>query len=338
MVKSRSMQAGLSLVELMIAMVIQLLLLMGLVHIYSNSKTLFRTSEQLSRIQEEGRFCVDVLSSDIRMAGYAGCLRLGANSPSGDPLINVIAKDVDAFSDIGDAIVGYSGGSGWTMPTPESGVKPDYYAGTDVITVRGAYGSGAYVNEKAVENANIKIASNPDDIAQGDLVLVSDCNGADLFTNQSNSALTLSHPNSVNTDNRLSKVYDTDAQIYRFDEKTFFIGQEDGKEPSLYVYSLNSGSYMRLASGVADMAISYGVDSDEDGVVDKYSEAKDMSAVDWERAVGVRLGLLLQSDDSITTEAAKFTFDGVDVNTDKDRRMRKAFWSYVALRNRIKLQ
>tara|TARA_Y100001934_G_C12371255_1_gene786448 strand:+ start:1549 stop:2307 length:759 start_codon:yes stop_codon:yes gene_type:complete len=63
-------QLGFSLVELMIAMVLGLLLLAGVVNVQISSKETFQTSDDLSRVQENGRFALDILASDIRMAGY----------------------------------------------------------------------------------------------------------------------------------------------------------------------------------------------------------------------------------------------------------------------------
>ena len=65
--------AGLSLVELLVAMAIQFILLGGMVYVYTNSKVMFNLNEQLSRVQENGRFATDALLYDIRMAGFAGC-------------------------------------------------------------------------------------------------------------------------------------------------------------------------------------------------------------------------------------------------------------------------
>jgi type IV pilus assembly protein PilW len=63
-------QRGFSLVELMIAMVIGLVLMMGVVDVMVSSKETFQTNEDISRIQENGRYALAVLVRDVRMAGY----------------------------------------------------------------------------------------------------------------------------------------------------------------------------------------------------------------------------------------------------------------------------
>lgn len=63
-------QYGLSLVELLIAMALGLLLTVGGLQMMLASQNIYRTTDSLSRIQESGRFALDFLAKDIRMAGY----------------------------------------------------------------------------------------------------------------------------------------------------------------------------------------------------------------------------------------------------------------------------
>jgi type IV pilus assembly protein PilW len=65
-------QGGLSLIELMIALLVGLLLLGGLIQIYVSSKQGYNAQEQLARMQESGRFAMDLITRDLRRAGYWG--------------------------------------------------------------------------------------------------------------------------------------------------------------------------------------------------------------------------------------------------------------------------
>ncbi len=82
-------QAGLSLIELMIAMVIGLVLILGLVQVFGASRQAYQLSQGIARNQENGRFAVDFLSRDLRMAGHTGCVNdqqlLTANA-AGNPI------------------------------------------------------------------------------------------------------------------------------------------------------------------------------------------------------------------------------------------------------------
>ena len=65
-------QAGVGLIELMVALVLGLFLIFGAVTIYQQSRTAFRTAEAVARLQEVGRLAMDVMESDVRMASYWG--------------------------------------------------------------------------------------------------------------------------------------------------------------------------------------------------------------------------------------------------------------------------
>jgi len=67
-------QRGLSLIELMIAMIIGLVLLLGLVQVMSASRNAYQLSTGVARTQENSRFAVDFLQRDLRMAGHMGCV------------------------------------------------------------------------------------------------------------------------------------------------------------------------------------------------------------------------------------------------------------------------
>src|SRR5512135_2974586 len=67
-----TLQRGVSLIELMVALIIGLFLIFGAVTIYQQSRTAFRTTEAVARLQETARLAFDVLEADVRMASYWG--------------------------------------------------------------------------------------------------------------------------------------------------------------------------------------------------------------------------------------------------------------------------
>lgn len=71
-------QQGLSLIELMVAVAIGSLLMLGLIQVFSATNMSAQLGTALSRVQENGRFAVDFLRADIRMAGHLGCTSGGA--------------------------------------------------------------------------------------------------------------------------------------------------------------------------------------------------------------------------------------------------------------------
>ena len=67
-------EAGVTLIELLIALAIGSLLILGLVQVFAASRTAYQLSTGLARSQENGRFALDLLQRDVRMAGHAGCV------------------------------------------------------------------------------------------------------------------------------------------------------------------------------------------------------------------------------------------------------------------------
>jgi type IV pilus assembly protein PilW len=65
-------QSGVSLVELMVALTLGLFLILGAVTIYNQSRTTYRVTEAVARLQETARYAFDVLEPEVRMASYWG--------------------------------------------------------------------------------------------------------------------------------------------------------------------------------------------------------------------------------------------------------------------------
>lgn len=75
-------QKGFTLIELMIAIVLGLLISAAMIELFINSKQSYRIQENLSRLQENGRFAMSFLSTDIRMADYVTCYTEAPPTPS----------------------------------------------------------------------------------------------------------------------------------------------------------------------------------------------------------------------------------------------------------------
>ncbi|WP_408953062.1 PilW family protein [Lysobacter sp. Hz 25] len=71
---SRRLQLGLSLIELMVALLLSGLLILGLVEIFSASRASYQMAQGLARAQESSRFAIDALQRDARMSGHFGCV------------------------------------------------------------------------------------------------------------------------------------------------------------------------------------------------------------------------------------------------------------------------
>ena len=63
-------QRGLTIVELLVALVLSLLLLTGVVQVFLASKQTYATNEAMSVLQENGRFALEFLGRSVRLGGY----------------------------------------------------------------------------------------------------------------------------------------------------------------------------------------------------------------------------------------------------------------------------
>jgi prepilin-type N-terminal cleavage/methylation domain-containing protein len=67
-------QAGFSLVEIMVALVIGIMMLLGVSEIFLTGSRSGVTSSDLARVQESGRIALELISKEVRRAGYKGCV------------------------------------------------------------------------------------------------------------------------------------------------------------------------------------------------------------------------------------------------------------------------
>ncbi|SDU20466.1 PilW family protein [Halopseudomonas salegens] len=72
----RGAQQGLGLIELMIALVLGLVLVLGVVQVFLASHQTFDLQQRTSTLQEDARFVLSRLSSELRMINMHGCLDL----------------------------------------------------------------------------------------------------------------------------------------------------------------------------------------------------------------------------------------------------------------------
>ena len=104
----------------------------------------------------------------------------------------------------------------------------------------------------------------------------------------------------------------------------------------------NDGTAMHteeLAIGVEDMEVTYGVDMDADGAIDRFVSANAMDldangtidSDDWKRALTVKVELVFRSQNPASPKVETRTYAGTDYS---DRYMRQLFQSTIRIRNR----
>ena len=334
-------QNGISLVEVMVSMVISLFLLGGIIQVYLANKTSYSFSNALSRIQENGRYSLDTMVQDSRLAGFFGCAIYDPTDT--DTIVNNLNPAGPGY----DAALHDFICAGLLEGTDNDGLN-----GSDSITLRGAKPGqvNVYPPYNVSTSATIFVGNN-DRLKSGDIVMVSNCRGADIFqisntTKGSGAAKDAvvhntgasTEPGNYNPDNCkggnahcLSQTYGSDASMFELQAVTYTIAVGESGEPALW--RSENGTNLELIEGIEQMQILYGVDTDDDDFPNRYVVST--AVADMLDVIAIRLMLLVRSEsDFITEDVQQFTYNGANV-TATDQRLRQVFSTTIALRNRI---
>jgi type IV pilus assembly protein PilW len=314
-----------TLVEIMIALLIGAFLVGGIIQLFLNSKQSYRMTEGQSRLQENARFAIDLISQDIRMAGFRGC-----NSQSN--LTSQLNTPTSFLYNFNIPLQGFESTSStaWTPAIDASITTPD--GGSDVITIRKAEGDGSIITAHANGAANLTLASTTN-LSTDMTVIASDCTATDAFQITSISGNVVSHnttasPAPGNATQPLSKSY-IGGQVYPINTISYYV-----RANSLY-RRIGSSASQELIEGVEQMQILYGEDTDAtpDGTPNYYVSAN--SVVSMAKVVSIRISLLLRTIDvNLASTFQKYKYNGADI-TAGDRRIRQVFNTTIAVRNRL---
>ena len=358
---------GMTLVELLVALVLSMFLIGGIIQIFVGNRVTFAFNDGLSRIQENARFSLEHIAFTSRMAGYSGCLNevavfnnLAAPNAFRDDIANGIQGHNANGTGVGDAFA-----SAATDPAPSanagdwSPVLPPELAGrvipgSDVLIVRGAQGQTSSLVAPFSDTNQLYVAPGHGFTA-GEILVVSDCQKATVFqltsVGASGAADTLAHVNGggFSPGNAAATAawpaeqdYGLGSEVSRHQTYAFYIGQGASGRPSLFQLRLqplsatNAGfAPEELVEGIDSMQIRFGTDPDNDGDSDAWSPADGVA--DWTQVLSLEVTLLARSADEYGTETDTFVYNlaGTQFDPIDDRRLRQVFSSTVGIRNRL---
>lgn len=339
--RSRPLQRGMSLIEVMVALVLSLILTLGVIEIFVQSRSTYRFQEALSGVQENGRFVLEQMARNIRQPGDFGCVR------GGDLEYNNNVEDGNGNPwtewNQGRELRGFEYVSGSWSPQ-----DPGVPAATHSSAIRVKVPAGGRMRVTADPGgANIKVGDGSD-LAKCEVVMVSNCRTADIFVivNKPGSD-TLTHSSSQqcggtnsasNVSNTLSNDDYTGGTIVRQHDLVFFIQDDDGDGvPELWQRLIDGSATptdSQMVEGVERLQLRYGEDADGDGAADSYVLAS--SVGNWPDVVAVRLSaLIVSTNDNVTDQPQAYTFAGNTVSNPGDHRLRQVFTKTIALRNRL---
>ena len=329
-------QTGITLVELMIAMTISSVLMLGVSSIYSGSKEAYKLNDEYSILQENARLAFRFLTQDIRMAGYIGCAVVDNDNVSSTLDTDNLTADQEAFiNGFGTGIEGYDAAntgpgssinlySGATagFNRPVNGLFTGNLDGSDVLVVRHSNGAGVKLSGNK-GSANFKIQDGgvnaivndchvPSGICIGDILMVSDCSKGRIFqaTNiqgigsgeirvvHAASGTPGNNPTTwgANNTNTDDWFAPGDSEILKMGTYAYFIANGTSGQPTLKRLSGTDAAPLELVEGVENMQIIYGYDTDDDGIANQYDVA---ALVSNTNVVSARISLLMSTPGEI---------------------------------------
>lgn len=336
-------QAGFSIVELMVALLMGLVLVVGVTQVFLASQTSYRLQDDVSRMQESGRYGFFYLTRELRMAGYLGCSRNA-------PLINILNSPATGQGDFlfdfdRGGVEGFRGtGNGFAPLLPADLQGLGAATASDVLLVRRVDSGTArlappYIQELSGGNAAGVFLQPDHGIETGDILLISDCTASTVFQTAGNpgssnrAVINQGAGSPGNSTKSLGATYGEGSEISRVSSTVFYIAPGSAG-PSLFRAVNGAANAEELVENVERMRVRYGVDTTGNGVANNYELADDVT--DWARVVSARVSLLVRgSRDGLTENNQNYVFDGVAITAD-DGRLRHVITSTVALRNRLR--
>ncbi len=319
---------GISMVEILVAMVIGFLLLAGITQVYTSNHAATRTINGYSYQQENARAALNNLTQSLRLAGHYGGLQSEKISNIGSVNITAVGScNNNWITDVEFPLQGFEGAAavGSVANLPSGCISANHYvANSDIMVVR--YGSPMSMTPYGSLSAT-KVylrSSIISGITGGEILLGSDI-GNSVVGN--------------NTDGVGTYNYEYKTELYYVRPCSILNGDActDGI-PTLVRLGIDGTSFTAetIAEGVEQLQIEYGVDSDTDYVADSYVSAS--AITDWSNVVSARFSLVIRSlqNDSTYTDSSTYSLVGgynyTPVSADQSFH-RKSFTRLVQLRN-----
>lgn len=342
-----SKQAGFTLVEMMIASMLGLFIIGGAISVHIANKQAFIVQESTSYTQKNARFLINRFNKYISDAGYSGFFPSYVSSPV-TSFLNVTSLNKDLW-DITRPILGYDNiVSGVSLFGIDDIVQNTdvlmLKTMTDIITIDTQTTSSITFNgSSSVDADSILIATDINNAStfQIDLVDTSTTPGKTIATFASTST-----PLPGNATLPTISNFSSGAEVGKLETRLFMLREGSNQRNALFEGLLKTESGVaptitltEMIPNVEDLQFIYGIDTNADNEIDKYSTAASVTtANEWGQVRAVGVALLVSSeasnvalaDNAYTFDSSSFSFT---YSASGDKRHRKPYITYITLKN-----
>ena len=276
------MASGFSLIELMIGITLGMIVIAGVTTVFINSNQTRSEIERANRQIENGRYASSLIADDLRMAGYLSSFDpfqsiifpnapplSGASALTGvpDPCATSMTGSADSLINTFFIHVQGIDNAASTLPSCVADVK----AGTDILVIRRL--SSCVAGPTAGSGCDAVVTGAP-------YFQASNCNAAgELATNTGSNTdyqayFALSTAASALTKRNLNCT--TAADYRRLFVRIYFVANNNvGSDgvPTLKRAELGASGFtiVSLVDGIENLQLEYGMDTNNDGLVDVFS-------------------------------------------------------------------
>ncbi|MCC5869834.1 MAG: PilW family protein [Gammaproteobacteria bacterium] len=369
----RFLQRGITLVELMVALLIGIVLVGGVIQVFLGSRESYRLNEASARLQENGRFAIDAISRDLRMGGFPPCFLRGGivtNLLAGVPPALNLDEPVSGWEAAGTApgetrpsnpgaALEAVPGSSWGTTAGVTVASLNAVPGADILRVRRNIEFPPNITDISPGAAQTVVTTTQtSDLAVNDIFvmcngntgqgfLVQACNVQDIAGGPgitlTNATLSAGCTPGNQMPHDLGGNWGNEGLLTIPREIVFFVGKRDGaaaNPPALFRRVDRDGlagpQAEELVEGIESLQLLFGIDTTGNFTADDYVPADQVPR--WDRVVAVRIGLLLVSIENNVVPAGQGSLDVLGTTFQpaaNDRRLRQVMTATVALRNRV---
>lgn len=333
---SRPRQTGFNIIELLIGMTVGLFLLAGVIGIFISSQQAGRTTDSLSRIQENARMAFELMARDVREAGGNPCKN---NNPVANVLNNAATT---TWSNWVDGLMGYTTDAAFNNAFPTIGTgtgATQHITGTHALTVMGATGTSITVASHTPTSAQFKVNTNDHGFSSGDILMVCDFNQTSIFqiTNANLNNVTIVHNTGTGNPGNCTKglglpvqcttngtpyTYGANSQLIRFQSATWYVGASGrndsrGQAINSLFRTVNGGAPQEMIEGVDNMQLSFLIPGN-------IAYGIPATAAQWASASAVNIALTLSGAEA-----------GTRTDNVGNSRLQRTLNQTVSLRNRL---